>query len=97
MGTKKTILHPLDTYIDLYSYLSKGQHTLGTSKDRINRKSCGRRCNSFFDYDGLQKNLIFLWLIGKACVIILYSEQCQTVREFLSEPERRKEVVIVSR
>ena len=27
MGTKKTILHPLDTYIDLYSYLSKGQHT----------------------------------------------------------------------
>ena len=24
MGTKKTILHPLDTYIDLYSYLSKG-------------------------------------------------------------------------
>ncbi len=27
MGTKKTILHTLDIYIDLYSYLSKGQHT----------------------------------------------------------------------
>ena len=27
MGTKKTVLHPLDTYIDLYSYLSKGQRT----------------------------------------------------------------------
>ena len=27
MGTKKTILHSLDTYTDLYSYLSKGQHT----------------------------------------------------------------------
>ena len=36
----------------------------------------------FFDYDGLQKNLIFLWLIGEVYVIILYSEQCQIVREF---------------
>lgn len=44
-----------------------------------------------------KKNLIFLWLIGEVYVIILYSEQCQIVREFLSEPERRKEVVIVSR
>lgn len=51
----------------------------------------------FFDYDGLQKNLIFLWLIGEVYVIILYSEQCQIVREFSDELERRKEVVIVSR
>ena len=70
---------------------------LGTSKDRINRKTCGRSRNSFFDYDGLQKNLIFLWLIGEVYVIILYSEQCQIVREFSDELERRKEVVIVSR
>lgn len=35
MGTKKTILHPLDTYIDLYSYLSKGQHTETDTKKNV--------------------------------------------------------------
>ena len=35
MGTKKTILHPLDTYIDLYLYLSKGQHTETDTKKNL--------------------------------------------------------------
>ena len=48
MGMKKTILHPLDTYIDLYSYLSKGQHTETDTKKYLENNgrsnTNARRC-----------------------------------------------------